>query len=192
MRLQPVALAAEFRRVFAVNSSLVARKILVRKHWSSVRQLSSPGSAERSELMLCVATIGISRACRDSANVRSSPVGSVSPTVAKAWYSSQTKSRSRQTLVGLRRDLRNALQDGALEIQLQHHAQDAGQPRIHRRPESSERGRGPSRAASSSGGERPRLARFAAAPSTQFAAGRTPGARRGCRRTATGTRRRPR
>ena len=36
------------------------------------------------ELMLCVATIGISFACRDSADVRSSPVGSVSPTVAKA------------------------------------------------------------------------------------------------------------
>ena len=50
--------------------------------------------------MLCVATMGISRACRDSANVRSSPVGSVSPTVAKAWYSSQTKIRSRQTRSG--------------------------------------------------------------------------------------------
>ena len=66
-----------------------------------MRQLSSPGSADRSELMLCVATIGISRACRDSANVRSSPVGSVSPTVANAWYSSQTNSRSRHTRVGI-------------------------------------------------------------------------------------------
>ncbi len=67
-----------------VNSSLVAKKSFVRKHWSSVRQLSSPPSADRSELMLCVATMGISRACRDSANARSSPVGSVSPTVANA------------------------------------------------------------------------------------------------------------
>ena len=74
--------------------------------------------------MLCVATIGISRACRDSANVRSSPVGSVSPTVAKAWYSSQTNSRSRHDAFGLRRDLRDALEHGALEIQLQHDAQD--------------------------------------------------------------------
>ena len=72
----------------------------MRKHCSSVRQLSSPGRADRSELMLCVATIGISRACRDRANVRSSPVGSVSPTVANAWYSSQTNSRSRQTRSG--------------------------------------------------------------------------------------------
>ena len=32
---------------------------MVRKHCSSVRQLSSPGSADRSELMLCVATIGM-------------------------------------------------------------------------------------------------------------------------------------
>ena len=95
----------------------------MRKHWSSVRQLSSPGSADRSELMLCVATIGISRACRDSANVRSSPVGSVSPTVAKAWYSSQTNSRSRHDALRMGGDLRDALQDGALEIELQHHAE---------------------------------------------------------------------
>ena len=50
--------------------------------------------------MLCVATMGINRAWRESANVRSSPVGSVSPTVANAWYSSQTKSRSRQIRCG--------------------------------------------------------------------------------------------
>ena len=88
------------RRLCAVNSSLVARNNFVRKHWSSVRQLSSPGSADRSELMLWVATIGIRRACRDNAKVRSSPVGSVSPTVANAWYSSQTNRRSRQVRSG--------------------------------------------------------------------------------------------
>lgn len=33
-----------------------------------MRQLSSPPSEDRSELRLCVATIGMSRACRDSAN----------------------------------------------------------------------------------------------------------------------------
>ena len=43
--------------------------------------------------------MGISRACRDSAKVRSSPVGSVSPTVANAW-SSHTNSRSRQIRSG--------------------------------------------------------------------------------------------
>ena len=98
----------------------------MRKHCISVRQLSSPGNAERSELMLCVATIGISRAWRDSANVRSSPVGSVSPTVAKAWYSSQMKTRSRQA-DSARGDLGNSLQDGPLEIELEHHAET---PRI--------------------------------------------------------------
>jgi hypothetical protein len=45
-----------------VNSSLVARKTFVRKHCKSVRQASSPASADRNELMLCVATIGISLA----------------------------------------------------------------------------------------------------------------------------------
>src|SRR3989442_1136550 len=72
----------------------------VRKHWSSVRQLSSPGKAERKELMLWVATIGISRAWRDRAKARSSPVGSVSPTVANAWYSSATNTRSRHGRAG--------------------------------------------------------------------------------------------
>jgi hypothetical protein len=96
-RFEPVDSSAQIRANCAVNSSLVARNTLVRKHWSSVRQLSSPGSAERSELTLCVATIGMSFAWRDIANARSSPVGSVSPTVAKAWYSSATNSTSRQT-----------------------------------------------------------------------------------------------
>ena len=104
----------------------------MRKHCSSVRQLSSPGRTDRSELMLWVATIGIRRAWRDSAKVRSSPVGSVSPTVAKAWYSSQTNSRSRHTRSGCGADLRDALQHGALEVQLQHHADDAGQAGVHR------------------------------------------------------------
>ena len=55
----------------------------------------SAHAVERKELMLWVATIGISRAWRDNAKARSSPVGSVSPTVANAWYSSATNSRSR-------------------------------------------------------------------------------------------------
>ena len=53
------------RRLCAVNSSLVARNNFVRKHCKRVRQASSPGSADRSELTLCVATIGMRRACRD-------------------------------------------------------------------------------------------------------------------------------
>jgi hypothetical protein len=68
---------ARFWRDTVCDDQAVAPLVFVLKHWSSVRQLSSPGSAERSELMLCVATIGINRAWRDSANVRSSPVGSV-------------------------------------------------------------------------------------------------------------------
>ena len=72
----------------------------MRKHWSSVRHASSLASADRNDEMLCVATIGIRRAWRDRAKARSSPVGSVSPTVAKAWYSSATKSRSRHGRCG--------------------------------------------------------------------------------------------
>ena len=33
---------------------------------------------------------------------------------------------------GMRRDLGDALKDCALEIQLEHHAQNAGEPRVHR------------------------------------------------------------
>ena len=44
----------------------------------------SPGSVERSELMLWVATTGMHRACRASEKNFSSPEGSFSPVVANA------------------------------------------------------------------------------------------------------------
>ena len=62
----------------------------MRSPCSSVRH-DSPGSVDRSELMLCVATIGMHRAWRASEKNFSSPDGSFSPVVANAWYSSQTK-----------------------------------------------------------------------------------------------------
>lgn len=46
-----------------LKSSDSAKKILVRSPCSSVRQ-DSPGSVERSELMLCVATMGMHLALR--------------------------------------------------------------------------------------------------------------------------------
>src|ERR1041385_6613994 len=76
--------------VFAEKSSERQRKIFVRKVWSRVLQLS-PGSDERSELMLWVATMGMHLACLERLKNFSSPVGSLSPTVAKCWYSSQRK-----------------------------------------------------------------------------------------------------
>ena len=48
-----------------------------------MRQASPPGSTE----IDCVATIGMQRHCRVSANAFSSPAGSSWPTVANAWYS---------------------------------------------------------------------------------------------------------
>ena len=71
----------------ALKSSESERNILVRNVCSKVRHVS-PDKVDRSELMLCVATIGIHFACRDRAKNFSSPVGSFSPTVANAWYSS--------------------------------------------------------------------------------------------------------
>ena len=67
----------------ALKSSESDKKTLVRKPCSSVRH-DSPVSAERSELMLCVATIGMQRACRASEKNFSSPEGSFSPVVANA------------------------------------------------------------------------------------------------------------
>ena len=49
--------------------------------------------------MLCVATIGMQRACRASEKNFSSPDGSFSPVVAKAWYSSHTKQTERNGCV---------------------------------------------------------------------------------------------
>jgi len=57
--------STEIARRLAEKSSDNERKILVRKVWRSVRQLS-PGSADRSELMLWVATIGMHFGWRES------------------------------------------------------------------------------------------------------------------------------
>ena len=69
--------------------------------WAGVRAMWEEAIAAESDPSLWVATMGIRRACRDSAKARSSPVGSVSPTVANAWYSSATNSRSRHGPCGL-------------------------------------------------------------------------------------------
>jgi len=83
----------------AEKSSVRARKILVRKVCKSVLQVS-PGSTDRSELMLCVATIGIHRGCLDRAKNFSSPLGSFSPAVANSWYLSQMKNTCRKCWAG--------------------------------------------------------------------------------------------
>jgi len=57
----------------------------VRKVCRRVRQLSA-GRADFSELMLWVAMMGMHFGCRDRLKNFSSPVGSLSPTVAKCWY----------------------------------------------------------------------------------------------------------
>src|ERR1700692_2054970 len=85
--------------VLAEKSSDNERKILVRKVWRSVRQLS-PGSADRSELMLWVATTGMHFGWRERLKNFSSPVGSLSPTGAKCWYSSQRKRTCRKYCSG--------------------------------------------------------------------------------------------
>ena len=51
--------------------------------------------------MDCVATMGMTRHCRVRANAFSSPLGSSSPTLAKAWYSSQIKTGRPDEAVGL-------------------------------------------------------------------------------------------
>src|SRR5947207_860828 len=60
----------------------------------------SPGSADLSELMLCVATIGMQRACRAREKNFSSPDGSFSPVVAKDWYWSHMNATARHGRVG--------------------------------------------------------------------------------------------
>ena len=76
--------------VLAEKSSERDRKILVRNVCSKVRQIRR-AARTASELMLCVATIGMHFGWRERLKNFSSPVGSLSPTVAKWWYSSQRK-----------------------------------------------------------------------------------------------------
>src|SRR6267378_7442324 len=85
--------------VLAEKSSDNERKILVRKVWRRVRQLS-PGNADRRELMLWVAMMGMHFGWRERLKNFSSPVGSLSPTVAKCWYSSQRKRTCRKYCSG--------------------------------------------------------------------------------------------
>ena len=82
--------------ILADASSDSDRKIRVRSAWTSVRHASPEGSTERSEEIDCVATIGMQRHCRVSANAFSSPDGSSCPTVANAWYSSQMNTAGRR------------------------------------------------------------------------------------------------
>src|SRR5208283_2809195 len=79
----------------AEKSSERDKKIFVRKVCRRVRQ-DSPGSADLRELMLCVAMMGIHLGCLDKLKNFSSPVGSLSPTVAKCWYSSQRNNTCRK------------------------------------------------------------------------------------------------
>src|SRR6266853_4398876 len=81
--------------VLAEKSSDSARKIFVLNVWRRVRQVS-PGSADFRELMLWVAMMGMHFGCRERLKNFSSPVGSLSPTVAKCWYSSQRKRTCRK------------------------------------------------------------------------------------------------
>ena len=64
--------------------------------WSRARQDSPAPSAERSDESDCVARSGMHLLWRVSANAFSSPLGSLSPTVANCWYSSTTNSTGRQ------------------------------------------------------------------------------------------------
>ena len=81
--------------------------------------------------MLCVATIGMHRACRASEKNFSSPDGSFSPVVANAWYSSQTNSTGRRLRVGLGVHPVDAVEHGALKVLFQHRAERARQAGIH-------------------------------------------------------------
>ena len=69
--------------ICADESSASDRKMRVRSVWSSARYASDWPSTARSDEIDCVATMGIRRAWRVSANIFSSPAGSFSPTVAK-------------------------------------------------------------------------------------------------------------
>ena len=95
-----------------------------------MRQLS-PGSADRSELMLCVATIGMHFGCRERLKNFSSPVGSLSPTVAKCWYSSQRNRTWRKCFSGFASICGHAIQHGALKIEFHHYPDGFGEPRVH-------------------------------------------------------------
>ena len=128
--LELVFASAESLAVFAEKSSDSERKILVRKVWSSVRQVS-PGSVDLSELMLWVATIGMHLGWRERLKNFSSPVGSLSPTVAKCWYSSQRKRTWRKYCSGWASISGMRFKHGTLEIELHHYAQGLGKTRVH-------------------------------------------------------------
>ena len=81
--------------------------------------------------MLCVAMMGMHFGWRERLKNFSSPVGSFSPTVAKCWYSSQRKRTCRKYCSGLRLDFGNAIEHGALEIELHHDAEGLRESGVH-------------------------------------------------------------
>ena len=81
--------------------------------------------------MLCVATIGIQRACRAREKNFSSPDGSFSPVVAKDWYSSQTNDDGAPWARRLCLHRGHPVQHRALKVLLQHRAQRTREAGIH-------------------------------------------------------------
>ena len=109
---------------------------MVRKVCSRVRQ-DSPGRVDLSELILWVATIGMHLGWRDKLKNFSSPVGSLSPTVAKCWLFVAEEKDLAEILFRVGFDLRDAIQDSTLEIELHHYAQGLGKLQGSSRWESS-------------------------------------------------------
>ena len=86
--------------VSRLASSAIDRKMRERSVCSSARHDSPSPSTDRSDEMLCVATIGMQRDWRVRANAFSSPAGSSSPVVTNDWYSSQMNTAGRKYFFG--------------------------------------------------------------------------------------------
>ena len=75
--------------------------------------------------------MGMHLGCRERLKNFSSPVGSFSPTVTKCWYSSQRKNVWRKCRSGCDSISGIAVDHGALEVELHHHAKRPGQTWVH-------------------------------------------------------------
>jgi len=134
-----VLASAEMARRVAEKSSDNERKIFVRKVWRRVRQLS-PGNADRRELMLWVAMMGMHFGWRERLKNFSSPWDRFRQRLRSAGIRRKGREPP-EILLGVCLDFRNAIEDGALKIEFHHHPESLRESGVSCRWGNSERRR---------------------------------------------------
>jgi len=116
--------------VLAEKSSDNERKIFVRKVWRRVRQLS-PGNADRRELMLWVAMMGMHFGWRERLKNFLVAGGIAFANGCEVLVFVAKEENLPEILLGVCLDFRNAIEDGALKIEFSSSPESLRESGVH-------------------------------------------------------------